>query len=172
MTVVEVTSATRTVAGIPVRIVHEQVYRKGALVEDTYDWYSQDRAGNVWYLGEDTSALSHGRLTNTSGSWTSGVDGAQPGIIMWGDPAAHLNSRYRQEYRAGIAEDMGMVASMGKRVSVPAGRYLDCVETLDTTPLEPEVREQKIYCRGVGLVKEVESATAGSVLTAVTMRAP
>lgn len=167
-TVTEVTSGIRSVAGIPARIVHDRVFRSGELVEDTYDWYSQDRAGNVWYLGEDTKALSKGRLTNTSGSWTAGVDGAQPGIVMWGDPAAHLNSRYHQEYLAGTAEDMGMVTSTNKSVSVPAGRYRSCVETLDTTPLDPRVHEHKYYCRGVGLVKEAESAATGSVLTAVT----
>ncbi len=167
-TVTEVTTRTRRVAGIPARIVHDRVFRRGELVEDTYDWYSQDRTGSVWYLGENTKALSKGRLTNTSGSWTAGVGGAQPGIIMWGDPAAHLNSRYHQEYLAGTAEDIGMVTSTNKDVSVPAGRYRSCVETLDTTPLEPQVREHKYYCRGVGLVKEAESAATGNVLTAVT----
>ena len=45
------------------RVVHDVVTQRGALVENTYDWYAQDRAGNVWYLGESrrrrNTAQSH-----------------------------------------------------------------------------------------------------------------
>ena len=106
-------------------------------------------------------------LVTTKGSWEAGVDGAKPGIAMWTDPAAHVGQRYRQEYRPGVAEDMGKIVALHETVTVPNGTYRDCVRTEDTTPLEPKVREQKFYCRGVGVVKEVESPRAGSELVAV-----
>ena len=37
---------------------------------------------------------------------------------------------------------------------------LDCLKTENFTPLEPDVREEKYYCAGVGLVLEV-SVTGG-----------
>ena len=86
---------------------------------------------------------------------------------MWGDPAAHVGVPYRQEYRPRVAEDMGRVVALRERARVPNGTYTDCVRTEDTTPLEPDVREQKIYCRNVGMVKEVETPRAGSVLVEV-----
>ena len=57
-----VTRRTRVIAGITARVVRDTVTEKGELVEDTFDWYAQDRAGNVWYLGEDTKEYEDGRV--------------------------------------------------------------------------------------------------------------
>ena len=168
--VVTVTRETRTIRGIRTTVVRDQLFEDGALTEDTLDWYAQDAEGNVWYLGEATRELRGGALVTTKGSWQAGVDGAKPGIIMWADPAAHVGQRYRQEYRRGVAEDMGRVVALHESVTVPNGTYRDCLRTEDTTPLEPKVHEQKYYCRGVGVVKEIESARAGSELVAVERR--
>ncbi len=32
------------------------------LVEDTFDWYAQDRRGNVWYFGENTKEYENGQV--------------------------------------------------------------------------------------------------------------
>jgi hypothetical protein len=37
---------------------------------------------------------------------------------------------------------------------VPFGDFVGCVETEDFTRLEPDQRERKIYCPGIGLVRE------------------
>ena len=58
--------------------------RRRRVAEDTYDWYAQDKDGNVWYLGEDTTAYEEDGTTSTEGSWEYGVDGALPGIVMLG----------------------------------------------------------------------------------------
>ena len=104
--VVTVTSETKQIAnGITARVVRDTVRRGDEVVEDTFDWYAQDEAGNIWYLGEDTAEFEGGQVTSTAGSFEAGVDGAQPGIIMPADPTAGV--RYRQEYYAGEAEDNG-----------------------------------------------------------------
>jgi hypothetical protein len=43
--------------GVATTVVHDQAFVKGELVEDTFDWFAQDSAGNVWYVGEDTKEL-------------------------------------------------------------------------------------------------------------------
>jgi hypothetical protein len=169
-TVVTVTYDTRIVMGIAATVVRDQVFEHGELAEDTYDWYAQDVQGNVWYLGEETKEYRDGRVVSTEGSWQAGVGGAKPGIIMWGDPAAHIGETYWQEYLVGVAEDRGKVLSVRDEVVVPFGRFQTCVRTEDTTPLEPQVREHKYYCRGIGLVKEAEVAGEGSELVAVRRR--
>ena len=169
-TVTTVTPDTREIMGIRATVVHDQVFDGNELKEDTYDWYAQDADGNVWYLGEDTKEYKNGRVTSTEGSWEAGVGGAKPGIAMWADPAAHMFTPYHQEYLSGVAEDMGKVTSVHGDVVVPYGKFRDCVETEDTSALEPQVREHKYYCRGVGIVKEVESAKEGSELVAVEKR--
>lgn len=151
---VTVTSRTRTIAGVRARVVHDVVTtRGGALVEDTYDWYAQDRAGNVWYLGEDTREYRRGRVVSRAGSWEAGVRGAQAGVAMPASPAAGLS--YRQEYLRGEAEDSALVLSTTERAQVPAGRFGGALLTKDLTPLEPWLVEYKLYARGVGLVLAV-----------------
>jgi hypothetical protein len=148
--VVTVLGRTRQVAGAQARVVHDRVTENGMLVEDTYDWYGQDRRGNVWYLGEDTREYENGRVVSTEGSWEAGVDGARAGIIMPARP--RVGMRYRQEYYAGHAEDKGEVLYLRERVEVPAGRYRRVLVTRDWTPLEPNVVEHKFYARRVGPV--------------------
>ena len=68
----------------------------GVPVERTFDWYAQDKRGNVWYTGEDSLERKNGRLVRADDSWQAGVDGARPGIIMRDDPWP--GEVYRQEY--------------------------------------------------------------------------
>ena len=59
--VVTVTDQTRKVSGVTARVVHDRVTEDGELVEDTFDWYAQDKDGNIWYLGEATTELEDGK---------------------------------------------------------------------------------------------------------------
>ena len=43
---------------------------------------------------------------------------------------------------------------------MPYGSFSGCLKTENFTPLEPDAREEKYYCPGVGLVLEV-SVTGG-----------
>jgi hypothetical protein len=149
--VVTVTADTKLILGVPATVVRDQVFVDGALEEDTLDWFAQDRQGNVWYFGEQTAEYTDGKISSTKGSWTGGVDGAQPGIVMLAQPMA--GDAYRQEYLAGEAEDLATVTALSGNVTVPAGKYGDVLVTEEWTPLEPDVRERKTYARGIGLVE-------------------
>ena len=145
---VTVTDRTKRILGIDATVVHDVVTEDGELIEDTYDWYAQDASGNVWYLGEDTKEFENGKVSTTKGSWEAGVDGAQAGIIVPGDPQAGMT--YRQEYYAGEAEDVGKILSLEERAEVPFGSFGNLLMTKDTTPLDPDVLEHKFYAEGVG----------------------
>ena len=149
--VVTVTDRTKLIAnGVTARVVRDIVTEKGALVEDTVDWYAQDRRGNVWYLGEDTKDYENGKLVSTEGSFEAGVDGARPGIVMLANPRPGM--QYRQEHYNGHAEDKARVLSRDEQAEVPAGHYRRLLMTKDLNPLEPKVLEFKLYAKGVGLV--------------------
>lgn len=122
----------------------------GAMVEDTYDWYAQHVDGSVWYFGEDTKEYERGKVSSTKGTWTGGVNGARPGIIMQADPRPQRT--YHQEYYTGEAEDMATVLRLDGTTTVPAGTYKGALVTVDFTPLEPDKIENKYYARGVGFV--------------------
>lgn len=151
---VEVLHEKKTILGISTTIVHDQVFTGGALTEDTFDWYAQDTEGNVWYLGEDSKEIENGQVVSTAGSWEAGVNGAQAGIIMWADPAAHVGETYRQEFARGEAEDVGKVVALGESVTVPFGSFSGCLKTEDRNLLEPGTVENKFYCPDVGITLE------------------
>jgi len=152
--VVTVTHRTRLIAnGITARVVHDVVSEDGEPVEVTNDWYAQDRAGRIWYLGEDTTEYENGKPGSTAGSFEAGVDGAQPGVIMPARPKA--GQRYREEYYAGHAEDRARVMSLREKAEVPFGFFARTLMTRNTNPLEPRALEYKFYARGVGPVLAV-----------------
>jgi hypothetical protein len=149
--VVVVTTGTKKIAnGVTARVVRDTVTQDGQLVEDTFDWYAQDKQGNVWYLGEDTAEFENGELTTKSGSFEAGVDGALPGIIMPADPQPGM--KFRQEYYKGEAEDNGEVLSTNEMAEVPFGQFRQMLLTKDTITIEPDVLEYKLYAKDVGPV--------------------
>jgi hypothetical protein len=158
--VVTVTRRTKMIAnGIEARVVRDVVTEAGEPVEVTDDWYAQDREGNIWYLGEDTTEYENGRPVSQAGSFEAGVDGAEAGIIMPAEPKPGL--AYRQEYYKGEAEDAGEIVSLREQAEVPAGHYPEVLMTKDVNPLEPKVLEFKFYAPNVGPVLAV-SVSGGS----------
>jgi hypothetical protein len=152
--VVTVMRRTKTIAnGVEARVVRDVVTEKGKLVEKTDDWYAQDKAGNIWYLGEFTEEYENGRFKSTEGSFEAGVDGAQAGVIMPARPRPGL--KYRQEYYAGEAEDKGQIVSLKEQAEVPFGHFKPVLMTKDLNPLDPKVLEFKFYARGIGPVLAV-----------------
>ena len=164
---VEVVDENKDILGIAATVVRDRVFEDCVLIEDTRDWYGQDGAGNVWYLGEETAEYEDGEITSTAGSWEAGVDGALPGIVMLAEPQA--GDSYHQEFYAGEAEDIGEVTAVTGSVSVPAGGWSgsDVLVTEEWTPLEPDVRERKIYARGVGVIR-IRAIQGGSEVTTLT----
>jgi hypothetical protein len=151
--VVTVTNRTKTIMGIEARVVHDQVTEDGEIKEDTFDWYAQDSEGNLWYLGEDTTEYENGKPKTKEGSWEAGVDGALAGIILPAHPQVGL--RYREEYYEGHAEDGAEIVYVDALAKVPAGRFDHGVQTRNFSGIEPDVIEEKIYARGVGVVLEL-----------------
>ena len=149
---VEVLTETRKIQGITATVVRDTVTIDGEIAEDTYDWYAQDKDGNVWYLGEDTREYEGGKPVNANGAWEYGKDGALPGIVMLADPT--VGDAYRQEFYEGEAEDLGEVLEVGATVEIGLGSYDDVVVTEDWNPLEPDVVEHKTYAPEIGMIRE------------------
>src|SRR5262249_22553215 len=133
--IVTVTSKSTVIAGVKVRIVHDQVFDSdGLLSEDTLDHYGQDNNGNVWYFGETTTTFEYddnGKLISKSleGSWRAGVDGAQAGTIM--EAAPRIGHRYFQEFAPGNVLDQGQGVSLHATAKVPAGTFNHAFKTLE-----------------------------------------
>jgi hypothetical protein len=150
--IVAVTHKTRTIAGVKTIEVRDQVFEAGVLTEDTLDWYGQDDQGNVWYFGELATQLPDG---THSGSWTAGLNGAQPGYIM--EAAPQVGDTYCQENAPGDAQDAAQVLSVSASRSVPFGSFTgNVLQTKDYSLLEPK-NENKFYAPGVGMVEAIST---------------
>jgi hypothetical protein len=152
-----VTTHTKVIDGVTCVEVHDQVFTDGVLTEDTLDWFAQDKDGNVWYFGEDSDELVNGRVSSLGGSWQGGVSGASPGIVMEAHPK--VGDFYRQEFLLNEAEDSAGVVNLDRTVTVPAGTFDHCLETMEVTGLEPGALEHKFYAPGVGNVLTVDLIT-------------
>ena len=164
--VVVVTPGSKRILGVPTTVVHDRLFLAGELAEETNDWYAQDEDGNVWYFGEATRELDHGRVTSTEGSWQAGVGGASPGLIMEADPT--VGHAYAQEHFKGEAEDHAQVLSL----SAALRGYKRAQLTKEWTPLEPDVIDHKYYVPGVGLVREATATGPQETLVLVRVRRP
>lgn len=150
---------TKVIMGVTNTIMRDTVYLNGEIREDTYDWFAQDKNGNVWYFGEDVNDYENGVVVSKAGSWEAGVDGALPGIVMYGDPAAHVGESYLQEYYAGEAEDTADLLSVRENLEIAFGAFDNVVQTYDYTPLDPNSQEHKFYAAGLGKIRNVNLLT-------------
>jgi hypothetical protein len=151
--VVTVTHRTKVVAeGITATVVTDVAKHGRRLLEKTEDWFAQDKQGNVWYLGEDTSAYAKNGKVDKTGSWEAGVYDAEPGIIMEAHP--RIPDAYRQELRRGTAEDTAWVVRTNGSVTVPYRTVHHVLVTLEATRVEPGAYDKKVYAKGIGIVLE------------------
>jgi hypothetical protein len=162
-----VTHQKKRILGITCTVVRDTVSQHGKPIERTFDWYAQDKQGNVWYMGEDSFELKNGRFVRADDSWKSGVNGAKPGIIMRGNPRP--GDVYRQEYYPGAALDQARVLGVIPRMKVPQGSYKRALATVEWSPLDSQL-EKKYYAAGVGEIQEqvVAGGHEGFKLVSVT----
>jgi hypothetical protein len=152
------TFESKRVLGVNTHVVRDTAYEDGLLVEDTLDFYAQDKQGNVWYFGEfvlnyryddEGNYLS----TDSAGAWLAdGVD-AFPGYIMpTREVLESLGNGYFQEFAPGVAVDQADLVTFDATADLDIGSFKGVLQTLDTTKLELDVREYKKYEPGVGFI--------------------
>ncbi len=166
---VTVTNQTKVIEGITTTVVTQKlVARQGKTLEVTTDWFAQDKQGNVWYMGEATTAYGPGGHADTSGSWLAGVNDGEPGIIMEGNP--QIPNAYRQEFLVGQAEDTAWITGRGGSLKIPYETVHAVLTTLEHSVLEPDVVELKSYAPGLGEVfsHDIAGATGLAQLVKVT----
>lgn len=144
---IDVLSRTERVAGVTTRVVREQEWADGVLIEVSHNFYAQAVDGTVCYFGEDVDIFEGGTVSH-DGAWRADGAGNRPGIIM---PAApQVGMRFQMEGAPGIAEDEGTIVGTGP-VLVPAGRFTETVRVRESNPLDRS-RGYKVFAAGVGMV--------------------
>lgn len=149
-----VLAETRVVAGVTTTVVHDVATAAGGRVtHETYDWYAQDRSGNVWFFGQDVRGRKvGGGATGSERPWSAGVGEAMAGVQMLAEP--RRGDGYPQASLAGVVERRATVLALDAHASVPYGDFTGVLQTEETTSVG--LVERRSYVRGVGLVLEVE----------------
>ena len=151
--VITVLAETKTVDGVETRVVEERQSKKGVMEEVARNYFAMSkRTNSVFYFGEDVDEYKDGKIASHEGSWVAGVSGAKFGLMMPGVPLVH--ARYYQEQAPKVAMDRAEIVSVTDSLKTPAGAFTQVLKTLETTPLEPLVRETKYYAPGVGLIQD------------------
>lgn len=174
--IVTVTHETRRIQGVDTIVVRDTVYEglpdevthepTGDRIEDTDDYYVVANNCDVWYFGEVSQNFEDGYLDNLDGSFIAGIEGAQAGIIMLGDP--QVGDVYRQEFALGDAEDAAEVRELGAIIFDEDTELFEfenpdfncsepgdmCIKTEDFIANEPDATEFKYFKPGIGFVAE------------------
>jgi hypothetical protein len=149
--VITVLNETMTVDGVETRVVEERETVGGEVKEVSRNFFAIDKTtGDVYYFGEDVDDYKGGKVVGHGGSWQSGKGGARYGLFMPASP--QVGQKFYQEVAPRVAMDRAQVVGLDETVKVPAGSFRKCLKVEETTPLEPDAREYKLYAPDVGLL--------------------
>ncbi len=143
--------------------VEDRAWENGQLAEVATDYFAQDDAGNVYYLGEDVDEYTEGRVTSHEGSWLLGKDTHIPGMLLPAQPK--VGDKFKSEDVSPTVSETDVVVAVNETVTVPAGTFKHCVKIAEHAAGEGV--EYKYYAPGVGVVREVP-ATGDEQLVAHT----
>lgn len=152
---ITVLEETEEVAGVNTRVIEERETADGILKEISRNFFALCEQNNtVVYFGEDVDNYDETgtMVLNHDGAWRAGIAGARAGVIMPG--IALIGSRYFQEVAPEVALDRAEITSTTATVETPAGTFLGCLVTRESTPLERRSKSIKAYAPGIGMVQD------------------
>jgi hypothetical protein len=165
-----VTDLSKWIDGVRTLVVWERDYTAGKLGESEIAFFAQDKAGNVWLLGEYPEEYENGKFADAP-TWISGQKGAHAGIAMLANPKVG-SPDYAQGFAPPPVEfiDRGRVYKKGQKTCVPVKCYNNVLVIEEFENGVPGVFHLKYYAPKVGLVKvgwrganEVEKETLALV---------
>lgn len=150
---ITVLNETKMINGVRTRVVEEFETADSEVVEISRNHFAICQETNsVFYFGEDVDIYEDGEVVSHDGAWKAGEGGARPGIIMPG--TLLLGARYFQEVAPDVALDQAEILSLSEELETPEGGFEDVLWIRETTPLEPNAKDNKFYAPGVGIIQD------------------
>ena len=168
--VTTVTDLSKWIDGVRTLVIWERDFTAGKLGESELAFFAQDKAGNVWLLGEYPEEYENRKVVDAP-TWISGQKGAHAGIAMLANPKVGTPD-YAQGFAPPPVEfvDRARVYKKGQKTCVPVKCYKDVLVIEEFEKGVPGVFHLKYYAPKVGLVKvgwrganEVEKETLALV---------
>ena len=152
--VITVLNDTKKIGNVDTRVVEENESKNGKTIEISRNFFAVCKQnGGVYYFGEETDIYKNGKATSGEDSWTA-TGKNKAGLAMPALPL--LGARYYQEIAPGITMDRAEILSTSETLKTPLQTFTNCLKTVETTPLESDEKEYKLYAPGVGLIKDEE----------------
>ena len=151
--VTTVTDLSKSIDGVRTLVILETDYTAGQLSEPELAFFAQDKAGNVWLVGEYPEEYENGKFDKAP-AWISGQKGARAGIAMLANPKVGS-----PDYAQGFAPppvdftDRARVYKTDQQTCVPVDCYKNVLVTEEFNPDEPGAFQLKYYASGVGNVR-------------------
>jgi len=149
--------------------MEDRTFVNGVIGEVALDYFAQDDAGTVYYLGEDVDEYDeHGKLARHNppdDAWLTGKDTSVPGILIPAHPK--VGDTFKSEDVSDTVDESDEVVAVDETTTVPAGTFEHCVK-IEEHPAG-EGAEFKWYAPGVGVVRETP-ATGDELLISHTPR--
>ena len=148
-----VTDLSKWIDGVRTLVIWERDYTAGKLGESEIAFFAQDKAGNVWLLGEYPEEYENAKFVDAP-TWISGQKGAHAGIAMLANPKVGTPD-YAQGFAPPPVEfvDRARVYKKGQKTCVPVKCYKDVLVIEEFEKGVPGVFHLKYYAPKVGLVK-------------------
>ncbi len=117
--VTTVTDLSKWIDGVRTLVIWEKDYSAGKLGESEIAFFAQDKAGNVWLLGEYPEEYENRKVVDAP-TWISGQKGAHAGIAMLANPKVG-SPDYAQGFAPSPVEfkDRARVYKKGQKTCVP-----------------------------------------------------
>ena len=151
--VTTVTDLSKWIDGVRTLVIWERDYTAGKLGESELAFFAQDKAGNVWLLGEYPEEYENRKVVDAP-TWISGRKGAHAGIAMLANPKVG-SPDYAQGFAPPPVEfiDRARVYKKGQKTCVPVKCYKNVLVIEEFEKGVPGVFHLKYYAPKVGLVK-------------------
>jgi len=148
-----VTDLSKWIDGVRTLVIWERDYTAGTLGESEIAFFAQDKAGNVWLLGEYPEEYENRKFVDAP-TWISGQKGAHAGIAMLANPKVG-SPDYAQGFAPPPVEfiDRARVYKKGQKTCVPVKCYENVLVIEEFEKGVPGVFHLKYYAPKVGLVK-------------------
>jgi len=145
------------------RILVEEAYEDGELIERSFNYFAQADDGTVYYFGEVVDNYVDGVIDNHEGSWLVGgatlrTDPPEDEVGNADDPTVFMPANpevgdvFKPEDLFPIVDETATVVAIDQDVVVSGTKYDDAIKIEETTLLDSSA-EFKWYAPGVGVVR-------------------
>lgn len=149
--VTTVTDVIRVIQGVKTVLVYDHSVGAGQVVQESLDYFAQDKNGAVWTMGGATEQYEAGRYVAVDEAWLTGVEGARPGILMPANPTA-ATPAWSVANPPGGSGDAAEFVRIQKRECEPFDCFADVLVIREGKRSALD-NEFKYYAAGVGQIR-------------------